>query len=96
MRYACDEAQNKLSETWDSSEWTVSAPKDIPKQLNGCDCGVFMLKYADWVVRFPVPVAYFMHPHSDGAAWCPRHAMRRSASRKRTCRISAGASSLKS
>jgi hypothetical protein len=51
VRYVCDEAQNKLGETWKTSEWTVSEPKDIPKQLNGCDCGVFMLKYADWVVR---------------------------------------------
>jgi hypothetical protein len=51
VRYVCDEAQNKLGETWKTSEWTVSAPKDIPKQLNGCDCGVFMLNYVDWVVR---------------------------------------------
>ena len=26
-------------------------PKDIPEQLNGCDCGVFMLKYAEYMSR---------------------------------------------
>jgi sentrin-specific protease 1 len=50
-RYVCDEAKQKKQETWDPSEWTLSAPRDIPAQHNGCDCGVFMLKYADWLAR---------------------------------------------
>ena len=53
MQYICDEAQEKLGETWATSDWTVCAPRDIPKQLNGCDCGVFMVKFADWLVRQP-------------------------------------------
>ena len=72
MRYICDEAQNKLSETWKTSDWTVSAPKDIPKQLNGCDCGVFMLKYADWVVRFPALVACLASWLPDDAGSAPQ------------------------
>jgi Ulp1 family protease len=43
-RYACDEAADKKKETWSISDWKTAAPKDIPGQLNGCDCGVFMLK----------------------------------------------------
>ena len=49
--YICDEAKVKKNETWNPEDWTVSAPRDIPAQLNGCDCGAFMVKYADTVVR---------------------------------------------
>jgi sentrin-specific protease 1 len=52
-RYISDEAQHKRSTALDVSEWQRSAPTDIPEQKNGCDCGVFMLKYADWLVRLP-------------------------------------------
>lgn len=31
--------------------WPRLYPKDIPQQKNGCDCGVFMLMYADWLAR---------------------------------------------
>lgn len=51
VQYICDEAKAKKNEAWDPSDWGVSAPRDIPAQLNGCDCGVFMVKYADAVVR---------------------------------------------
>jgi sentrin-specific protease 1 len=50
-RYIADEAQHKRQETLDVSAWPLLAPSDIPEQKNGCDCGVFMLKYADWLVR---------------------------------------------
>jgi len=49
VRYACDEAADKKKETWNRDDWKTFAPKDIPAQTNGCDCGVFMLKYADWL-----------------------------------------------
>jgi sentrin-specific protease 1 len=52
-RYIADEAQHKRQETLDVSAWPLLAPSDIPEQKNGCDCGVFMLKYADWLVRAP-------------------------------------------
>jgi sentrin-specific protease 1 len=31
--------------------WTREYPKNLPLQENGCDCGVFMLKYADYIAR---------------------------------------------
>ena len=54
LRYAADEAKGKLDKTLDISEWKQLAPDDIPEQKNGCDCGVFMVKFADWLVRNPV------------------------------------------
>ena len=48
-RWIVDEAKNKLGEDWDPEEWIEVYPKDIPLQMNGCDCGVFMLKYAEYL-----------------------------------------------
>jgi len=48
-RWIVDEAKNKLGEDWDPDEWSEDYPKDIPLQMNGCDCGVFMLKYAEYL-----------------------------------------------
>jgi sentrin-specific protease 1 len=48
-RWLIDEAKNKLNEDWDPDEWIEAYPKDIPLQKNGCDCGVFMIKYADYL-----------------------------------------------
>ena len=48
-RWVRDEYKNKREEDVDASDWTVETPKDIPRQMNGCDCGVFMLKYADFI-----------------------------------------------
>lgn len=35
--------QDKLGEAWDTQHWAEEFPNKIPKQNNGCDCGVFML-----------------------------------------------------
>ena len=51
MRYAADEAKGKQEKTLDVSDWKQLAPTEIPEQKNGCDCGVFMVKFADWLVR---------------------------------------------
>ena len=48
-KWVIDEAKNKLDETWDADDWEEYYPKDIPLQKNGCDCGVFMIKYADYL-----------------------------------------------
>jgi hypothetical protein len=32
-----------------SNRWTDYVPKDIPAQNNGCDCGVFTSKFADFM-----------------------------------------------
>lgn len=50
-KYVADEYDNKLKEKIDTSEWTRRSPDDIPKQLNGCDCGVFALMFAEYQSR---------------------------------------------
>ncbi|KAL2620875.1 hypothetical protein R1flu_001080 [Riccia fluitans] len=50
-RYIADEAKDKGGIELDSSTWDIAFPQDIPQQLNGCDCGMFMLKYADFHSR---------------------------------------------
>ena len=35
------------------SEWTHHCPKHIPKQDNGSDCGVFTVKFADYLSHQP-------------------------------------------
>ena len=48
-RWIVDEAKNKLNEDWDPDEWEEYYPKNIPLQKNGCDCGVFMIKFAEYL-----------------------------------------------
>ncbi|GMH39119.1 hypothetical protein BSKO_07017 [Bryopsis sp. KO-2023] len=45
-QYLKDEALDKKGEHWDMSEWEHIYSKNIPRQKNGCDCGVFSLMYA--------------------------------------------------
>lgn len=47
MRQWLQDEAKKANKTLDLSSWTNYTPKDIPKQKNGYDCGVFMLKFAD-------------------------------------------------
>lgn len=49
--YLNDESLDKKKMPFDLSEWKLAAPKDIPEQLNGCDCGVFACKYAEYLSR---------------------------------------------
>ena len=35
------------------SEWIDWAPRDVPRQDNGSDCGVFTLKFADFLSHDP-------------------------------------------
>ena len=48
LRWVRDEWKKKNADV-DTESWSVEIPKDIPRQMNGCDCGVFMLKYADYI-----------------------------------------------
>lgn len=50
-RYLEDEAMDKQNKKLDVSTWERDCAKDIPEQLNGCDCGMFMIKYADFYSR---------------------------------------------
>lgn len=43
------EHQDKKKSPFDLSDWKNVTHKDIPQQENGYDCGVFMLKFADFI-----------------------------------------------
>ena len=44
------EKDNKTKEKLAPAEWTlVVTEKDTPQQDNGCDCGVFAVKFADYL-----------------------------------------------
>ncbi|MEW5296812.1 MAG: hypothetical protein WDW36_000064 [Sanguina aurantia] len=48
-RWLEDEALDKRKQTWDVTSWPRHHPKDIPVQVNGCDCGVFTIMFADYL-----------------------------------------------
>lgn len=48
-RYITDEHQDKKNSSFDLTGWKDVLPKAIPHQNNGCDCGVFTLKFADYI-----------------------------------------------
>ncbi|CAI0466745.1 unnamed protein product [Linum tenue] len=50
-RYYVDEVKDKSKVDIDLSEWEYEFPEDLPEQLNGYDCGMFMIKYADFYSR---------------------------------------------
>lgn len=43
------EYENKRKVIMEENVWTIEVPNDIPRQMNGYDCGVFMCKYADYI-----------------------------------------------
>ncbi|XP_021249561.1 sentrin-specific protease 2 isoform X2 [Numida meleagris] len=53
FQYLEEESWEKQNVKLSSSEWTHHSMEshEIPQQLNGSDCGVFMCKYADYVSR---------------------------------------------
>ncbi|KFQ84654.1 Sentrin-specific protease 2, partial [Phoenicopterus ruber ruber] len=53
FRYLQEESREKRNLELTLSEWTLHSMEshEIPQQLNGSDCGVFMCKYADYVSR---------------------------------------------
>ncbi|KAK7289935.1 hypothetical protein RIF29_03985 [Crotalaria pallida] len=50
-RYYMDEVKDKTGEDIDVSSWEKELVEDLPEQENGFDCGVFMIKYADFYSR---------------------------------------------
>jgi sentrin-specific protease 1 len=46
-----DESADKKKKPFDISDWTDYSPLEIPHQVNGWDCGVFMCRYADCQTR---------------------------------------------
>ena len=51
LKYLEDEHQDKKKSPFDTSDFTMENVKDIPKQMNGSDCGMFTLKYAEYLSR---------------------------------------------
>ncbi|XP_065531257.1 sentrin-specific protease 2 isoform X2 [Lathamus discolor] len=53
FQYLQEESQEKRNLELTFSEWTLHSMEshEIPQQLNGSDCGVFMCKYADYISR---------------------------------------------
>ncbi|XP_059632735.1 ubiquitin-like-specific protease ESD4 [Cornus florida] len=50
-RYFVDEVKDKSGNDIDVSSWEYEYVEDLPEQENGFDCGVFMVKYADFYSR---------------------------------------------
>ncbi|NXH17039.1 SENP2 protease, partial [Bucco capensis] len=53
FQYLKEESLAKRNLDLSSSEWTLHSMEshEIPQQMNGSDCGVFMCKYADFIAR---------------------------------------------
>nr|XP_009487915.1 PREDICTED: sentrin-specific protease 2 [Pelecanus crispus] len=53
FQYLQEESRDKRNVELTFSEWTLHSMEshEIPQQLNGSDCGVFMCKYADYISR---------------------------------------------
>eukprot|EP00794_Sanderia_malayensis_P003544 gene3544-4047_t len=49
--YIMEEHKDKKKSSLNINEWSEILPKNIPEQLNGCDCGVFACKYAECLTR---------------------------------------------
>eukprot|EP01018_Ginkgo_biloba_P003561 Gb_16894 [translate_table: standard] len=50
-RYITDETKDKIGKDLDVSTWEQEFVEDLPEQENGWDCGMFMVKYADFHSR---------------------------------------------
>ncbi|XP_010494307.1 PREDICTED: putative ubiquitin-like-specific protease 1B [Camelina sativa] len=50
-KYLVDEVKDKSGQNIDVSSWDIEYVKDLPRQQNGYDCGMFMLKYIDFYSR---------------------------------------------
>lgn len=51
MNYLGRESQEKRQSVMDFDGWQFFAPKDIPQQMNGSDCGMFACKFAEYITR---------------------------------------------
>ncbi|KAK4786905.1 hypothetical protein SAY86_010738 [Trapa natans] len=49
--YIVDEVKDKNGEDLDVRSWDIEYVEDLPKQENSYDCGMFMIKYADFYSR---------------------------------------------
>ncbi|VDM51647.1 unnamed protein product [Angiostrongylus costaricensis] len=55
--YLTEEYEDKKKETFGFKGWKFSLRRDIPRQTNGSDCGVFVCKFAEFASR-RAPMAF--------------------------------------
>ena len=51
LEYLKQESMDKKKTEFDTSGFKLENVKDIPRQMNGSDCGMFTLKYAEYLSR---------------------------------------------
>jgi sentrin-specific protease 1 len=85
VKYIADEFADKAQLEVDRAEWAVEVPKAIPRQHNGCDCGVFALAYAEHAAR-DAPLAFHQDDMED-MRWVCAGAGRRSEGRQSLVRL---------
>ncbi|KAM4626874.1 sentrin-specific protease 2 [Discoglossus pictus] len=51
LKYLQEEHKAKRNQSLDNTRWKLHSmkPQEIPQQMNGSDCGVFVCKYADYI-----------------------------------------------
>uniref|UniRef100_A0A1A9W680 Ubiquitin-like protease family profile domain-containing protein n=1 Tax=Glossina brevipalpis TaxID=37001 RepID=A0A1A9W680_9MUSC len=50
-QYLKDESMDKRKQPFDTSQFIVESVLDVPRQMNGSDCGVFSCMFAEYVTR---------------------------------------------
>ncbi|OVA02654.1 Peptidase C48 [Macleaya cordata] len=65
-RYYVDEVKDKSAKDINVSSWKLEYVHDLPEQKNGSDCGMFMIKYADFYSRGLGTYALFPEKNSQG------------------------------
>ena len=51
LKYLAEEFRDKKRTILNTTEWKLKHVRNLPRQENGSDCGVFALKYADYTVK---------------------------------------------
>ncbi|KAJ2805326.1 SUMO1 sentrin specific peptidase 1 [Coemansia guatemalensis] len=51
MNYLHEESKDKEGQDFDEDGWSLKCEKEIPRQHNGYDCGVFAIMFAEYVSR---------------------------------------------
>jgi sentrin-specific protease 1 len=51
LGYIEQEHMDKKKAPFDTSDFELENVKDIPRQMNGSDCGMFTLKYSEYLSR---------------------------------------------
>ena len=50
-KYLAEAFRDKKGTILNTAEWQLRHARNLPRQENGSDCGVFALKYADYTVK---------------------------------------------